>query len=186
MVALGMEVKLEQMMLMDGVTKIEADSFAPDMEVFILTEDEQKIPLPVNQEGQPYELEDGRLLNVVVEGIIESIMDAPMEEEEVAEEEVAEVEAEKATTAPTPKSIIESTSKEYKFSMEEMEAKIVELEAKILELTKVEEEEVELSETPKPISFNPENVNELELVGLSEKAPKGRRDSILESIYNSK
>ena len=44
---LGMEVKLEQMKLADGVTVIEAESFEPEMEVFIITEDDQKIPLPV-------------------------------------------------------------------------------------------------------------------------------------------
>jgi hypothetical protein len=187
MVFLGMEIKLEQMKLADGMTVIEADSFEPDMEVFIVAEDEQKIPLPVNQEGKPYELEDGRLLNVVVEGIIESVMDAPAQEEEEAEVEVP-VEAEAELAQAQPKVITESTVKEYKFSQEEMDAKdskIAELEAKILELTKVEEE-VELSEMPKPIMFNPENSNPVELVNLTENAPKGRRDSILESIYNSK
>jgi len=182
MVFLGMEIKLEQMKLADGMTVIEADAFEPDMEVFIVAEDDQKIPLPVNQEGSPYELEDGRLLNVVVEGIIESVMDAPAQEAEVP------VEAEAEPTQAQPKVITESTVKEYKFSQEEMDAKdskIAELEAKILELTKVDEE-VELSETPKPIMFNPENSNPIEVVELAGKAPKGRRDSILESVYNSK
>ena len=36
---LGMEVKLEQRKLEDGVTVIEADEFAPDNEVMIVTED---------------------------------------------------------------------------------------------------------------------------------------------------
>ena len=60
---LGMEVKLEQMKLMDGVTVIEAESFEPEMEVFVVTEDEQKIPLPMGE----YETEDGRILVVEVE-----------------------------------------------------------------------------------------------------------------------
>ena len=51
---LNMEVKLEQMKLADGMTVLEADSFAPEMEVFVVTEDEQKIPVPVGE----YELED--------------------------------------------------------------------------------------------------------------------------------
>jgi len=37
-VLLGMEVKLEQMKLADGVTVIEAESFEPEMEVFVVTE----------------------------------------------------------------------------------------------------------------------------------------------------
>ena len=58
---LNMEVKLEQLRLADGMTVLEADSFEPEMEVFILTEDEQKIPLPVSNTDMPYELEDGRI-----------------------------------------------------------------------------------------------------------------------------
>ena len=50
---LGMEVSLEMMKLADGVTVLEADAFEMDNEVFIVTEDEQKIPLPVGE----YELE---------------------------------------------------------------------------------------------------------------------------------
>ena len=69
-VALNIEVKLEQMKLTDGVTVIEADSFEPNNEVFIITEDEQRIPLPPNQEGQPYVLENGMLLIVTQEGVI--------------------------------------------------------------------------------------------------------------------
>ena len=41
---LGMEVKLEQLKLVDGMTIIEADSFESEMAVVIVTEDEQKIP----------------------------------------------------------------------------------------------------------------------------------------------
>ena len=45
---LGMEkVELASMKLMDGVTVLEADAFEPGMEVFIVTEDEQRIALPV-------------------------------------------------------------------------------------------------------------------------------------------
>jgi hypothetical protein len=60
---LGMEVKLEQMMLIDGTTILEADAFEMDNEVFIVTEDEQKIPLPIGE----YELENGMILVVAVE-----------------------------------------------------------------------------------------------------------------------
>ena len=60
-VLLGMEVKLEQMKLGDGVTVLEAEMFEAGNEVFVVTEDEQKIALPVGE----YELEDGRILAVV-------------------------------------------------------------------------------------------------------------------------
>jgi len=70
---LNMEVKLEQMKLADGMTVLEADSFEAGMEVFIVTEDEQKIPLPVSNPEMPYEMEDGRILIVLEEGLISEI-----------------------------------------------------------------------------------------------------------------
>ena len=81
---LGMEVALEQMKLMDGVTILEADAFEMDNEVFVVTEDEQKIPLPVGE----YELESGMILVVEVEGIIKEVKEAVVEEEEVETPEV--------------------------------------------------------------------------------------------------
>ncbi len=87
---LGMEVKLEQRKLEDGVTVIEADAFEPDNEVMIVTEDEQMIPLPVGE----YVMEGGEeVLVVTEEGLISEIK---AKEEEV-EEEVVEEEAKKDT-----------------------------------------------------------------------------------------
>jgi len=178
MVKLGMEVKLEQMKLTDGVTIIEADSWDAGSEVFIVTEDDQRIPVPVGE----FELEDGRMLIVVEEGVIAEVK--AMAEE--VEEEAPMMEADKPTaTAPThneqtPKSIIEVTSKEYKFSNEELTNKVAELEAKIIELTKVEEV-VELEAEPKPIVHNPENKTEKINIGLkSDNDPIAR---ILNNIY---
>ena len=203
MAKLGMEVKLEQMKLSDGVTIIEADSFEVDMEVFIVAEDEQKIPLPIGK----YELEDGKELVVEMEGIISAINDAPMEEEAAPEGETeVPIEAEAEPSAPQPKSIIESQTKEYKFSMPDgtylssednlkeyviKDGEVVDVLTKVAEGNFNEEtgevsDIVEFSAEPKPITFNPENVNKADLVSLSENTPKGRRDSILESIYNSK
>ena len=54
---LGMEVKLAQMKLKDGVTIIEADAFEMDNNVFIVNGDE-RIAVPVGE----YELEDGMKL----------------------------------------------------------------------------------------------------------------------------
>jgi hypothetical protein len=80
---LGMEVKLETIKLIDGITIFEADAFEMEKEVFIVTEDEQKIPVPIGE----YELEDGRILVVVEEGIISELKEKADEEEEVVEEE---------------------------------------------------------------------------------------------------
>jgi len=84
-VGLSEEVKLEQQALENG-TVIEADSFEAGSEVFIITEDE-KVALPVGE----YQLEDGRMLVVVEEGLISEMKEAGEEE---VEEEVEEVEAE--------------------------------------------------------------------------------------------
>jgi hypothetical protein len=69
---LGMDVKLEQRKMADGVTLIEADAFEMDNEVFVITEDEQKIPVPIGE----YEMEDGMIMSVVEEGLIADYKEA--------------------------------------------------------------------------------------------------------------
>lgn len=181
---LGMEVSLEMMKLADGVTVLEADAFEMDNEVFIVTEDEQKIPLPVGE----YELENGMILVVEVEGIIKEVKEAPMEEEVAPEEQVAPevpVEAE-AEVSPTAKKTIESIVKETFFSeIEALKTENIELKAKLELLSKVDEvtEEVtELSEEPKPISFNPENTNIIENIRYAKKGNRTTMDSIFEKL----
>ena len=179
---LGMEVKLEQMKLMDGVTILEADAFEMDNEVFIVTEDEQKIPLPIGE----YELENGMILVVAVEGIIAEIKEAVVKEEEVETPEVeVEVEAE-SEVAPTAKKTIESIVKETFFSeIEALKTENIELKAKLELLSKVDvvtEEVTELAEEPKPISFNPENTNIIENIRYAKKGNRTTMDSIFEKL----
>lgn len=181
---LGMEVSLEMMKLADGVTVLEADAFEMDNEVFIVTEDEQKIPLPIGE----YELESGMILVVEVEGIIKEVKEAPMAEEVAPEEQVAPevpVEAE-AEVSPTAKKTIESIVKETFFSeIEALKNENIELKAKLELLSKVDEvtEEVtELSEEPKPISFNPENTNIIENIRYAKKGNRTTMDSIFEKL----
>jgi hypothetical protein len=177
---LGMEVALMQMKLMDGVTIFEADAFEMDNEVFIITEDEQKIPVPIGE----YELEDGMILVVTVEGIIAEIKEAVVEEPEAPEAEV-EVEVEATEVASPIKKTVESQVKETFFSeIEKLQAENIELKAKLELLSKVDEvaeEATELSEV-KPISFNPENTNEVEHFQFGAKRPRSVMDSILEKI----
>jgi hypothetical protein len=177
---LGMEVKLETMKLSDGVTVLEAEMFEAGNEVFVVTEDEQKIALPIGE----YELEDGRILIVVEEGIISEIKEKEEEEEEVEEEAPIEEEAKKEqemeTSKAAPKKIVESMIKESFFSeIEALKNENNELKA---ELSKLKEtKEVELSEV-KPISFNPENENTNESIKLSAKRQRTTMDSILEKL----
>ena len=172
---LGMEVKLEQMKLADGITVIQADSFEPEMEVMIVTTDEQMIPLPVGE----YELEDGRMLIVTMEGMISEIREMEVEEEVVVEE--VPVEASNEPTAPTPtaKKVIETSTKEMHFSavdFENLQTENNELKTKVAEL------EVKLSETQiKPITFNPETQNKTQ-IDLSKTDSKTRITNELNNL----
>lgn len=189
---LGMEVKLETLKLADGMTVIEADSFEPEIAVVIVTEDEQKIPLPVGE----YELEDGRILVVAVEGIISEVKEkeeeAPEAEVEV-EIEAPEAEVEMEVEKPNAKKTVESIIKETFFSeMEELKKENAELKAKLETFSKadpvttatIEEtatEAVELEEV-KPIAFNPEKTNQVDMVKFGQNRPKTTMDIILERI----
>jgi hypothetical protein len=189
---LGLEVKLETMLLSDGVSMLEADAFEAGQPVFILTEDEQRIPLPVGE----YELEDMRVLVVIEEGVIADVREAAEPEVEVEVESpeapMVEEEAEAATeTAPQAKKIVESIVKESFFSeIEALKKENEELKAQIAlsQTTEVAEEvaPVELSEEPKPISFNPENSQATDVFKFASKRNATTMDSVLSRISNIK
>ena len=179
---LGMEVKLETMKLMDGITIFEADAFETDKEVFIVTEDEQKIPVPIGE----YELEDGRILVVIEEGIISEIKEVATEEEVVEEEATAEKDEEmNAEATPSAKKTIESIVKETFFAeIEKLTQENIELKAKLETLSKVDEVTNEVTELADitPISFNPENTNEVDHMQFGSKRPKTLMDTIIEKL----
>jgi hypothetical protein len=185
---LGLEVKLETMLLSDGVSMLEADVFEAGQPVFILTEDEQRIPLPVGE----YELEDMRILVVIEEGVIAEVREAAEVEEEVEVEAPAvEEEVEAATeTAPQAKKVIESIVKESFFSeIEALKKENEELKAKLSAQTPEVAEEVapvELSEEPKPISFNPENTQATDVFKFAAKRNATTMDTVLSRISNIK
>ena len=201
---LGMEVKLEQRKLEDGVTIVEADSFEPGEEIMIVTEDEQMIPLPVGD----YKMEDGQILVVSDEGIIAEIK--AEEEEEVVEEEAKSEEKEEAgyedkeeemAEAKPIKKTVESIVKETFFAeIENLKKENAELKAKIQELSSdkvteevteevsepvAEKEEVELSSdepADKPISYNPENVQKQEKYVFGKNRPRTIMDRVYEKL----
>ena len=185
---LGLEVKLETMRLSDGVSMLEADVFEAGQPVFILTEDEQRIPLPIGE----YELEDMRILVVIEEGVIADVREAAEPEVEVEVEAPAvEEEVEAATeTAPQAKKVIESIVKESFFSeIEALKKENEELKAKLsAQTTEVAEEvaPVELSEEPKPISFNPENTTATDVFKFATKRNATTMDTVLSRISNIK
>ena len=185
---LGLEVKLETMRLSDGVSMLEADVFEAGQPVFILTEDEQRIPVPVGE----YELEDMRILVVIEEGVIAEVREAAEVEEEVEVEAPAvEEEVEAATeTAPQAKKVIESIVKESFFSeIEALKKENEELKAQLSAQTPEVAEEVapvELSEEPKPISFNPENTQATDVFKFAAKRNATTMDTVLSRISNIK
>lgn len=181
---LSSEVKLAEMMMADGVTKISADAFETGKEVFVVTEDEQMIPVPVGE----YELEDGMILVIVEEGIISEIKEMPTTEEAAPEEEKApEVEVEAETEKVAPKKTIESIVKESFFSeianLKKENAELKEMLAKVTKVDEVANESTELTETPTPISFNPERESK-ESFKIGNNKPKSIMDSILNKMYN--
>lgn len=165
--AFNTEIKLEKMKLADGITVVEADSFTVDSPIFIITESEDSIPMPIGK----YELEDGTIVEVMVEGIIGSI--APKEDAPVDEPTDVPVEAEDAPVdAPaedTPSDSGETVSKEeYDAKVAELQAIIDDLNAKLnlsiesiaTKVTEVEAMKVELANLPaaKKITNNDEVV----------------------------
>ena len=152
------EVKLESMKLENGTT-IEAEAFEANQEVFIVTEEDEKIALPVGE----YTLEDGRILVVAEEGIIAEVREAEEEAEEApaTEEAPAEEEVEQAEEEPKEE-MSYATKEELSAAVEEMKAMIEEIKAM---MSPKEEEmaeevaEVDLSAdepAAKPIKHSPD------------------------------
>lgn len=162
-VALNIEVKLEQMKLNDGVTVIEADSFEANNEVFVVTEDDQRIPLPVGE----YVVENGMLLIVTQEGVIAEIKEQEAPEEVEAPEEEMKKDEEKMIEKSAVKKTVESMVKETFFS--EYEALKSENEALKVKLAQMEE--------PKAIVHNPEPTEKVKV-----EAPKSTRDLVMKFI----
>jgi hypothetical protein len=182
---LSLEVKLAQMTLADGITVIEAEEFEPEYSVGIVTPD-GIVPMPVGE----YELQDGSMVVVEVEGIIASV--GPMAEEapeaEAAPEEAVAPELEAEASAPQPKRIVESVSKETFFESQIAELKaeldVLKAENEALKLSaQAKEEEIQLAsqeEGAEPLAFNPES--EVKPEGF--KYGKNRTKNIQDSVYN--
>ena len=172
---LGMEIKLAQMKLEDGVTVIESEVFEAEAAVFIVN-GEDRIALPVGE----YKLEDGMLLKVEVEGVIASI-EMPEEEEVAPEtEEVETTNEEEMSAAPaTPKRVVESITKEMFFS------EIEKLRAEIAELKSVKEE-VQLSAEVdvQPLTHSPEVVSSFKLNKISPNRAMSTQDIVMSKLFN--
>jgi hypothetical protein len=167
---LGMEVNLAQMKLKDGVTVLEAEMFEAEQAVFIVN-GEERVPVPVGE----YELEDGMILVVAVEGVIAEIKEAVVETETPEAEVEVEVEAQAEPT--TPKRIVESVSKEMFF------AEIEKLQAQIAELKSVKQE-LSSDVIVEPLTHSPEVRNEVKLNKLSPNRQMTTQDIVMAKLFN--
>jgi hypothetical protein len=137
------EVKVEMatMKLAGGVV-VEAESFESGENVFLLGEDEEKVAAPVGE----HELEDGRILVIVEEGVIAEIREAGAEE--VAEEVVEEEES----TEMAQEEMAYVTKEEFGAAIDELKEMIAAMLPKEEEMAaeEVTEEKVEMSADEAP------------------------------------
>lgn len=190
------EVKFAQETLENG-TILEADSFEPASEVFIVT-DEERIALPVGE----YTLADGRILVIVEEGIIEEVKPAGSMPEEAPEEAPVEevVDEELTEEGKEPKKVVESHTVETHFAtQEELQAAVSVLMEMMTELksdfSKEKEEMQEENDSLKelmstasaanPINHNPEP-SKVQTAKYSSSRRPSAMDRVLSRINNTK
>jgi hypothetical protein len=137
------EVKVEMatMKLAGGVV-VEAESFEAGENVFLLGEDDEKVAAPVGE----HELEDGRILVIVEEGVISEIREAGEVVEEVVEEEATEEAMEEQEMAYVTKEEFGAAIDEIK----EMIAAMMPKEEEMASEEVKEEEKVEMSADEAP------------------------------------
>ncbi len=194
-VLLGMEIKLEEMKLENG-TRFEAEKFEKGNEVFIISDEDERIPVPAGE----YLTEDGKYVCVVEEGIIDDVKEELKEEEEmeVEDKEIDEVEAKDdgkeadvEDWAGMEKRIknledaiadLKSRLGEDKEYMEEdsKEESKEELSAEVKEEVK----EVELSEEVKPFKHNPEAKNKVDMNLYAQNRQMNTQDRVFAKLFN--
>lgn len=187
-VNLSEEVTLAEMKLANG-TVLEAEEFTAEKEVFIKTDDE-KVPLP---EGS-YELEDGKTLVVVDEGIINEIKSESKEEEEVKEDlqESPELNEEEKDDKKELEYATKEELNEVKSIVEEIKAmldpKEEEVEASVVEVNdEVEELKEELSKpATQPLKHSPESSTESKMNLYSQKGGNTTLHKVMQKISNFK
>lgn len=109
-IALGMDVKMVDAVLKDGVTKVMAETLEPGSKIYVVSESGEKAPAP---EGI-HELEDGTEVYVDANGTITQV--------ELPEEEVGEIKEEMAEVPAGEKSAEEPTKSEGEVEKEEEDA----------------------------------------------------------------
>ena len=148
------KVELAEISLKNG-TLLVSEEFTKGNAVFIKSEDGE-MALPVGE----YELEDGRTLFVVEEGLIDNITKAAEEAEEELSKETVDTEMEEHEDKEEKEEMKYVTREEFALAMDELKSMIEAMDHKKKKDEMSEESQEtkeELSaETVKPIKHNPE------------------------------
>tara|TARA_R110000796_G_scaffold164427_1_gene281285 strand:- start:128 stop:742 length:615 start_codon:yes stop_codon:yes gene_type:complete len=193
-ILLGMEVKLEERKLENG-TRFEADKFEKGNEVFIISDDDSRIAVPSGE----YELEDGQILVIKEDGIIDEVKDeveVPVEEEvmEVEDEEVDEIEAKDDEADVEDWAGMEKRIKNLEDAIADLKSRFGEdkdymeesKEESKEELTEeIQEEKIEMSEEVKPFKHNPEKENKKEMNLYSQNKPMTTEQRVFNKLFNN-
>ena len=126
-IALGMEVKMTEAMLEDGVTKVEAEAFEPGKKIFVVSESGEKGPAP---EGI-HTTEDGTKVTVDAQGTITAV-----EKPEPKVEVEVEAAAEGDIIPPTGDAVNEPVKTEGDIMKEDMNKMIMQCMEAIEEVAK--------------------------------------------------
>ena len=161
------EVKVEMatMKLAGGVV-VEAESFEAGENVFLLGEDDEKVAAPVGE----HELEDGRILVIVEEGVISEIREAGEVVEEVVEEEATEEAMEEQEMAYV-------TKEEFGAAIDEIKEMIAAMMPEEEEMS-AEEPKVEMSADEAPAAKKVSAAPVDKQPEMHKFANKGRQDAL--------
>ena len=179
------KIEMAEITLENG-TVLVAESFEAGKSVFIKTDDEQ-IALPIGE----YELEEGKILVVSEEGLIDSIKEAAeeaVEEEELSEESNEEVETELEEEEKEELEYV--TKEEFKSAVEEIKGMIEKMGYKDKEEMKeevIEDTKEELSAVaPEPVKHNPEaEVDNKVNFHIASNRTQTTKDRVFDKIFNN-
>ena len=179
---LSIQVNLEEQKLENG-TVVEAESFVKGKEIFIKTDDE-KVAMPVGE----YLLEDGRLVVVKEEGIIDDVREVSdevpqkeMEEEKKDEEETVDLEDDGKEAAVYDWQGMEKRIKNLEDAIADLKSRMGEKSVETNEEEKKEEEDKKenLSAAAAPIKHSPEAETQKKLYQFS----KNRAETTLDRVF---
>ena len=169
---LGLEIKLEERKLENG-TRFESEVFEKGREVFIVTDEDERIPVPAGD----YILDDGMMLIVIEDGIIDEVKEQVEEEVDAADEE-AEV----------------GDWKGMEVRIKNLEDAIADLKSRDGEKEDFDTDEGTLktrtvtekfSETSEVINHNPENKSKTEMHTYAQNRPMSTQDRVFAKLFNN-